>query len=101
MDAPPKLKSGNWFSCNWRWFVPVAGVSVVVLGAAFAGVMFSVICRMITSQDVYQQAVAAVQASERAKEALGDPIRAKWWAVSGKIFKGGPGGRAELSIGFS
>ena len=101
MEAPPKLNPPNWLERNWRWFVPTLVISVFVCFAAMWCAVSYTICRMTTSTDVYQLAVAEVQSNALAKVALGEPVSPKWRGVTGHIDEAGTGGHADMEIGFA
>lgn len=91
---------GNWWSRNWKWFVPVGCLSLIVLFAAFIGSIFLVATGAMKSSDVYKQAVAKAQAHPEVVEALGTPITTGYF-TSGSINTSTSGGDATLSIPLS
>jgi len=90
----------NWWNRNWKWFVPVGCLSMLLLFAAFIALMISLVFGMMKSSDVYSQALTRAQANPAVVEALGSPIR-DGYLTSGNISETGPSGTAELSIPIS
>lgn len=88
---------GNWWSRNWKWFVPVGCLSMILLAAAFAATVFTAVSGMMRSSDAYQGGFARAQASPAVAEALGSPLRAGWF-TSGSVRTTGPSGEAQLEI---
>ena len=98
--ATPDNKPKNWWQRNWKWALPSGCLTIIVLFAAcitgFVFLMFSV----MKSSDVYKEAMARVQASQAAMDALGSPIKAGM-IISGSVNTTGPSGSAQLSIPLS
>jgi hypothetical protein len=92
---PPQQK--GWFGRNWKWFVPVGCLSIVVVAGAVvaAGVYF--IFGTIKSSDVYQQALAKARSNQAVVRELGEPIEPGWW-VSGTINVSNDSGNADVKI---
>ncbi len=95
-----QLENRSWWSRNWKWFVPVGCLSLLVLFAAFVGSIFFVAAGAMKSSDAYKDAVAQAQASPAVVEALGTPIKTGFF-TSGSVNTTGPGGDAALSIPIS
>jgi hypothetical protein len=90
----------GWWSRNWKWFVPVGCLTMVLLFVlAIAALVFGVFGLMKQSE-VYTQAVAQARADPAVAAALGTPIE-EGMLVSGNFNESGPGGTAELSIPLS
>jgi hypothetical protein len=87
----------DWFERNWKWFVPATLFIFSVVCAAFISGIVYLVLVSVKSSGVYKNAVIIVQHHDAAREALGDPIRTKWY-VMGSINVSGPSGQAELSI---
>jgi hypothetical protein len=88
----------NWFGRNWKWFVPVSGLGILlccaaVTGAALVYILFSA----VKTSEPYRMALEKVRASSAAQEVLGTPIRDGVFA-NGSIEITGNSGTAELSI---
>lgn len=90
----------NWWNRNWKWFVPVGCLSMILLFVAFIALIASLVFGMMKSSDVYGQALTQAKASPMVIEALGAPIRDGYF-TSGSIQESGPSGTAELSIPIS
>lgn len=95
-----QLKEGNWWSRNWKWFVPVGCLGTIVLFAGFVAVIMFFVFGLMKSSDVYKEAVAKAEANSSVVEALGSPIE-KGLFVSGNISVSGPSGQADLAIPIS
>jgi len=87
----------NWWSRNWKWFVPVASLAVIALFAGFVFAIMSFVFGMMKSSDAYQQALSRAKENPAVISALGSPIVAGYF-VSGNINVSGPSGSAELAI---
>jgi hypothetical protein len=90
----------NWWSRNWKWFVPVGCLSMILLFVAFIVLIMSMVFGMMKSSDVYSQALTRAKADTIVVEALGSPIKDGYF-TSGNISETGPSGSAELSIPIS
>lgn len=96
--APPPLPEPkrDWWSRNWKRFVPVAVVSVVlVIGGLVMGVT-----RVMKSTDAYRGAVARAKAAPAVRAALGTPIEEGFF-VLGQVEAGRTDGSATLTIPLS
>jgi len=91
---------GNWWSRNWKWFVPAGCLSLIVLFAAFVGSILLVATTAMKSSDVYKDAVAKAQANPAVVEALGTPITTGFF-TSGSINTSSNTGDATFSIPLS
>jgi hypothetical protein len=91
---------GNWWSRNWKWFVPAGCLSLIVLFAAFVGSILLVATTAMKSSDAYKEAVAKAQANPEVVEALGTPITTGFF-TSGSVNTSGSSGDAKLSIPLS
>lgn len=90
----------NWWNRNWKWFVPVGCLSVIILFVAFFALIMTFVFGMMKSSDAYGQALAMARQSPAVVEALGRPI-ADGYFTSGSINETGPSGNAELAIPIS
>lgn len=97
MNEPAKQ---NWWSRNWKWFVPVGCLSLILLFCAFVAVVFTAASGIMKSSDAYKAGLARAQASPAVSAALGSPIEAGWFA-SGSVNVTGPSGEAHLEIPIS
>jgi len=90
----------NWWGRNWKWFVPVGCLSMILLFCAFLAVVFGAASGMMKSSDAYKHALALAEASPAVTEALGSPIHPGWF-TSGSIKTTGATGEAQLEIPIS
>ncbi|MCD4717568.1 MAG: cytochrome c oxidase assembly factor 1 family protein [Desulfobacterales bacterium] len=90
----------NWWSRNWKWFVPVGCLGTIILVAGFVAVIMFIVFGFMKSSDVYKEAVANAKANTSVVEVLGLPIEEGLF-VSGNINVSGTSGRADLSIPIS
>lgn len=95
-----KSKPENWWSRNWKWFVPVGCLGTIILVAGFVAVIMFIVFGFMKSSDVYKEAVANAKANTSVVEVLGLPIEEGLF-VSGNINVSGTSGRADLSIPIS
>ena len=98
--SPPSALRFNWWTRNWKWFVPVGCLGTIVLLVAFVGSIALVVFSAMKSTDVYKDALARVEAHPSVIEALGSPIK-EGFLVSGNTNVNGASGEANLSIPIS
>lgn len=97
--SPPTLQPvrRDWWSRNWKWFIPTGCLTLFLLGCAFvATIVFTVFAGM-KSSDAYKHAVARAKADQRVVEAIGTPIKEGWF-VSGSTEVTGGSGKSDLTI---
>lgn len=93
-DIPPRR---NWWSRNWKWFVPVLCVACAgALVAVIFGIL-SLIFGLMRSSTPYQDAMQRTQASPAVVAAIGSPIEAGW-LFSGHIETSNDTGSADFEI---
>ena len=90
----------GWWSRNWKWFVPMGCLGLILLAVLGVGSILYLVFSMIRSSDVVQTAVAQAEASAVVTETLGSPLEVGL-LVTGNISVSGPSGRASLSIPLS
>ena len=90
----------NWWSRNWKWFVPTGCLTLILLFGLFIALIFSVVMGSMKSSDAYKQAVARARANPTVVESLGTPI-AEGYFVSGNINVQNDRGNADLQIPIS
>ena len=95
-----QARKENWWSRNWKWFVPVGCLGTIILVVGFVAVIMSIVFGFMKSSDVYKEAVANAKANTSVVEVLGLPIEEGLF-VSGNINVSGTSGRANLSIPIS
>ena len=99
MPTEPEAK-GNWWTRNWKWFVPTGCLTIVVLFVAFVGSIVIIVFSAIKSTDPYKDAFAKAKMHLAVIEALGSPIKEGFF-VSGNTNVNGAAGEANLSIPIS
>lgn len=90
----------NWWERNWKWFVPVGCLGLMVLATGFVFLILTIVFGMIKSSDAYQIALAEATSHPAVQEAMGTPIE-PGLLVAGNIHISGPSGQANLSIPIS
>jgi hypothetical protein len=90
----------NWLTRNWKWFVPVGCLTMLVLFLGGIAMIAWFAFAMMKQSDVYADAVAQARAHPAAIEALGTPIEEGLF-VSGQINVTGPSGDADLAVPLS
>ena len=96
----PDSATPNWWTRNWKWFVPVGCLSLILIFCAFLAVVIGAASSMMKSSDAYKAGLARAQASAAVTEALGSPI-APGWFTSGSVNVSGGSGEAHLEIPIS
>jgi hypothetical protein len=71
-----KPKHRGWLRRNWRWFVPFALLTTVVVGF---GVGYWAFYLRVYNLDACQSAMDAIEVDSRLLQALGDPIQTVKW----------------------
>ncbi len=97
MYQPPKP---NWWSRNWKWFVPVGCLTTLLVCAGGLALFLIFIFSKIKSSEVYKEAVLRAKASEEVQAVLGTPIE-EGFLVSGNIQVNDLSGQADLAIPIS
>ena len=92
---PPQQK--GWFGRNWKWFVPVGCLSMVLMAVAVVAAGIYFVFGAIKSSDVYQQALAKTRSNPAVVRELGEPIEAGW-RISGSINVSNDSGNADVRI---
>ena len=90
----------NWWSRNWKWFVPAGCFTVILLFAEFVGGIVMLVFGSMKQADVYKEALARAKAHPSVIEILGSPIK-EGFLVSGNTNVNGAAGEANLSISIS
>jgi hypothetical protein len=97
--APPSAHP-NWWSRNWKWFVPVGCLTLLAILVAFVGGIIFVVAGSMKSSDAYKLSLAKAQSNPLVQQKLGTPIVAGMF-VSGSINVAGTSGKADLTIPIS
>lgn len=87
----------SWWQRNWKWFVPVGCLGLVLCGVALVAAIVSIAMGAVRSSEPFQAAVARAKADPAAVEALGEPVSVGW-LVTGSINVSGPSGSADFAI---
>jgi hypothetical protein len=96
----PQQARGNWWTRNWKWFVPTGCLTMIALFAAFIALIAMIVFSAMKSSDVYKDALAKAKAEPAVIEALGSPIQDGMF-VSGNTNVNGGSGEANLAIPIS
>lgn len=96
-SAPPLLRPPNWWTRNWKWFVPVVCVTTIALFLGFVTLIISIVFGAIKSSDAYKTPVTIAKADSRVIAAIGSPVEDGFF-VTGKIHVSGSSGTANLAI---
>ena len=107
MQKPPPLpgtpapaKQPSWWQRNWKWFVPVGCLGLLVLFTGFIALIVSVVFGILKSSEVYQVALDTARSEPAVEMALGTPIEEGLF-VMGNINVSGSSGNADLAIPIS
>ena len=92
---PPRRAS--WWSRNWKWFVPVGCLTIMLLFVAFVGGLVMLVFGSMKQADVYKLALARAQSDPAVAQKLGSPIEPGTF-LSGNINVNGPNGEAKIEI---
>ncbi len=87
----------NWWSRNWKWFVPTLVVTGMALIAAFVLAIMSFVFGMMKSSEPYQTGLSRARADAAVVAALGEPITPGYF-VQGNIDGSAASGEANLAI---
>lgn len=90
----------NWWSRNWKWFVPTGCLTMLLACAGFVTLIFSIVLGSLKSSDVYNESLAKARTNAQVTAALGTPVEPGFW-VSGNISVENSSGQADLSIPIS
>lgn len=97
MNTPPRP---NWWSRNWKWFLPSGCLGLLVLFVAVIFGFISLLFGVMKSTDVFQQAVTRAHRDPTVIAALGEPI-SEGRFVTGGIKLENASGSASLTIPLS
>ncbi|MEY2541593.1 MAG: hypothetical protein QOI22_1195 [Verrucomicrobiota bacterium] len=100
---PPPSSSqprGNWWTRNWKWFVPTGCLTLVALFAAFTISIFVIVFGAMKSTEVYKDALTRAKTNAAVIDAIGSPIKDGFF-VSGNTNVNGAAGESNLSIPIS
>jgi hypothetical protein len=74
----------SWWSRNWKWFVPVGCLGVLVLSVGCCGGLFGFVFYSLHNSWAYTEGVELARHTPEVIAELGEPIEAGWLA-SGSI----------------
>jgi hypothetical protein len=94
VDSTPR---SNWWTRNWKWFVPTGCLTILVLFLVFVGSIVVIVFGAIKSTDPYKDVLARAKKHPAVTEALGSPIKEGFF-VSGNTNVNGAAGEANLAI---
>src|SRR5262249_43286043 len=90
----------NWWTRNWKWFVPLGCFTAALMFLLFAGSIVVIVFSAMKSTDVYKEALARAKGDPAVVEALGSPIK-DGFLVSGNSNVNGASGESNLAIPIS
>jgi len=94
MNSP---ENKGWFGRNWKWFVPVGCLSIVLMAVVLVAAVVYFIFGSLKSSYVYQEAMTKTRSNAAVIRELGEPIE-PGWLISGNITVTESSGNADLSI---
>jgi hypothetical protein len=103
VDQPPTYSATtgpNWWTRNWKWFVPLGCFTVVLVFVIFVSSILVIVFSTMKSSDVYKDALARAKADPAVIEALGSPIK-EGFLMSGNTNVNGASGESNLAIPIS
>jgi hypothetical protein len=71
LGKPPR----GWFSSNWKWFVPVLLLLILLVGG---GIAYYLIYQRVFSHEAYQQSMSKILENKEIKESLGEPVKTRF-----------------------
>ena len=98
--TPSATPTPNWWTRNWKWFVPTGCFTVVLLLVVFVGSILFVVFSAMKSTDVYKDALARAKADPAVIQAMGLPIK-DGFLVSGNTNVNSASGESNLVIPIS
>jgi hypothetical protein len=93
----PRAAPKDWFSTNWKWFVPTILLGLVLVLALFVGGVVTFVFGLMKSSEPYQHAVAIASSNPHVVRELGRPLVPGWY-VTGNINLSGTSGQADMAI---
>lgn len=96
----PAQRTGNWWTRNWKWFVPTGCLTLLALFATFIISILVIVFGAMKSTDVYKDALTRAKTNAAVIDALGSPIKEGFF-VSGNTNVNGAAGDSNLSIPIS
>lgn len=96
----PQQPPRGWWSRNWKWFVPVGCLTLILMFVGAIALLVMGVFSMLKSNDAYKQGLAAAQNHPALVAELGSPIDATGWP-SGSVNVTNNSGKAEFTVGIS
>jgi hypothetical protein len=96
----PSSPKRNWWTRNWKWFVPTGCLTMLALFVLFVFSIVMIVFGAMKSTDVYKDALAKAKANPAVIEALGSPMKDGLF-VSGNTNVNGAAGESNLAIPIS
>jgi len=87
----------DWFTRNWKWFVPTGCLSILIIAAAFFGALFFGVDSLMKNSDAYTTAINIAQKNTVVIQKLGRPIESDGLA-SGSFNSTSYSGNCNLEI---
>lgn len=94
MDPQPRP---GWWKRNWKWFVPVSLVCILLIGAGVIALIITLVMGSIKSSAPYTRALAQAKADPTLIAEMGTPIEAGWY-VTGSLRSTGQNSFADLTF---
>lgn len=100
--TPPPLpeKKKDWFSRNWKWFVPVIIVVPIVFMILFVGGILWGTMALIKVSEPYKEGLNRARENQVVIKHLGEPIEGGFF-VWGNVHDGSGSGEADLGTTLS
>jgi hypothetical protein len=95
--SPLQPRPQTWFQRNWKWFIALIVVLVIVVLSAFMGGIVYFVESALRTSHPYQLAVKRATESPVVAAKLGTPLHIGWF-VSGSLGFNGSEGSARLGI---
>lgn len=92
--APPRP---NWWSRNWKWFVPVTGLLLLLVVIAFFASISAAVRGVMRNTEPYRFVMERVERDPRVGEALGKPI-SEGWMPTGNVKVHNGTGQCDLTV---
>ena len=64
----------NWWSRNWKWFVPTGCLTIVLACGGFVTLIFTIVLGSMKSSGVYNETLAKGRPKTQVNPAPGTPI---------------------------
>ncbi|MFY9560893.1 MAG: cytochrome c oxidase assembly factor Coa1 family protein [Terriglobales bacterium] len=95
LSPAPSRKS--WLDRHAGWKIPLGCLAAVLLLAAFAALIITIVSSAFHNSDVFREAIARAERSRQVTDRIGTPLR-PGWLPQGKIEVSGSTGTAQMAI---